>query len=159
MQTKYYSDFESLTQSIEKIIPEILKEDVAPVAENILKKNVKEKIYDAYTPKPNGWVKDTGNWFIRMTYRRRNDIETGVYSRFMSNHTLFVSSEAKANTPVIGSFIESEGAFLKLLESGNMGLWKGGFSRPAVGQTQKDFSTSKDIEKSIRRGITKKINN
>lgn len=159
-----FSDWESLVSAVDASVSQILEMDVAPVAEDILKKHIKSDIYDAYTPKTNGWVLKTGDKtksgkdkYIRTTYRRRNDLIDAVYSRMQGSHTLFISSSAVADTPLFGNSRKYEGAFLQLLESEDMGLWRGGFPRPAVTNAQKEIDASQKIRSAIKRGIQREI--
>lgn len=162
MADRFFSDWESLVSAVDAKATQILQRDVAPVAEDILKKHIKSDIYDAYTPKTNGWVLKTQtangqDQYVRTTYQRRNDLIDAVYSRMMGKHTLFITSKAKVNTPLFGKFQNHEGAFLELLESGNMGLWRGGFPRPAVMNTQNEIDTSHEIKSAIQNGIQREI--
>lgn len=163
MADRFFSDWESLISAVDAKATQILQRDVAPVAEDILKKHIKSDIYDAYTPKTNGWVLKVGTTasgkdkYVRTTYQRRNDLIDAVYSRMMGKHTLFITSSAKVNTPLFGKFQNHEGAFLELLESGNMGLWRGGFPRPAVMNTQNEIDTSHEIKSAIQNGIQREI--
>ena len=165
MADRFFSDWESLVSAVDAKATQILQRDVAPVAEDILKKHIKSDIYDAYTPKTNGWVLKVGTTesgkdkYVRTTYQRRNDLIDAVHSRMMGKHTLFITitSSAKVNTPLFGKFQNHEGAFLELLESGNMGLWRGGFPRPAVMNTQNEIDTSHKIKSAIQNGIQREI--
>lgn len=163
MADRFFSDWESLVSAVDAKATQILQRDVAPVAEDILKKHIKSDIYDVYTPKENGWVlkaETTASGrdkYVRITYQRRNDLIDAVSSRMMGKHTLFISSNAKVNTSLFGTFQHHEGAFLELLESGNMGLWRGGFPRPAVTNTQNEIDTSHEIKSAIQNGIQREI--
>lgn len=153
MSDVYLSDWESLVKSVNDKASKILEKDVAPVAEEILKEHIKSDIYDVYTPKENGWVDGK-------TYERRNDLEDGVKSILQNNNTLCVTSTTKASPSVLDGYSfrnRYTGAFLKLLESGNMGIWKGGFPRPAVSNTEKDFETNSEIKEAIKNGIKREI--
>lgn len=148
-----YSDWESLVNAASKKVSEILQNDVAPVAENILKKHIKSDIYDAYTPKPNGWVSGE-------TYKRRHVLEQSVTTIFQDKNTILVTSTANASPSVLSGWSfhnRYPGAFLKLLEVGNMGIWNGGFPRPAVTNTQNEIDSSNEIKKTIKRGIKREI--
>lgn len=154
---QFFSDIEELIAAVESKIPIILENDVKPVAEEIFKKHIKSDIYDVYTPKTNGWVARDGH---RITYARRHVLEDSVKSTVQGSNTLLVTSTASAAPSVLPNYSFSngyDGAFLKLLESGNMGLWRGGFSRPAVRNTQNDFDSSSKIESAIRAGIKREI--
>ena len=161
MEDKYYSDWDALAKAAEKKTKEILLNDVAPVAEEIFKKRIQSDIYDAYTPKPNGWVSIGADGVRhRTTYQRRYSLGDAVTSRLQSEDTLLVTSTAKASPAVVKGWSFRDryaGVFLKLLESGNMGIWRGGFARPAVTNTEREFLFGKDIPNAIKKGITKRI--
>lgn len=148
-----YSDWEALVNAASKKASEILQNDVAPVAENILKKHIKSDIYDVYTPKPNGWVSGE-------TYKRRYVLEQSVTTIFQDKNTILVTSTANVSPSVLSGWSfhnRYPGAFLKLLEVGNMGIWNGGFPRPAVTNTQNEIDSSNEIKNAIRRGIKREI--
>ena len=153
---KNCDSWEALTDVVQQRCATILDKSVAPIAKKIVKEHIKTDIYDAYTPKNNGWVmKDDRGKYVRTTYQRRNDLVKTVYSRMMGSSTLFITSRAKVNTPISGKFVHHEGAFLELLESGNMGRWKGGFPRPAIGNAQKEIDNSSKIRQVIQRELNK----
>ena len=164
MSDQYFSDWESLIDAANNKAKEILKTDVAPAAEIILKKHIKSDIYDAYTPKKNGWVLKTGgktksgkDKYIRATYERRNNLIDMVYSSMIGSNTLLITSSETANTPLGGTSMKYIGAFLELLESEDMGLWKGGFPRPAVSNAQSEIDKSSSIKSAIKKGIQREI--
>lgn len=152
----YYSDWDRLVKAADNTVNHILKKYVAPTAETILKKHIQKDIYDAYTPKPRGWVG-------RQTYSRRHVLEGAVYSEITtkySYHEMLITSKATASPAVVKGWSfhnRYPGAFLKLLESGNMGIWYGGFARPAVSNAQSEIDRSDEIVSKIRTGVTDKI--
>lgn len=155
MADVYFSDWNSLVKEVDKKAGKILKNDVAPIAENILKKHIKSDIYDAYTPKENGWVNGT-------TYQRRHIMENSVTSVFQNGNTLLITTkkDVTASPSVIKGWSfhnRYQGSFLKLIESGKTGIWKNGFPRPAVSNAQIEFGTSQEIKSSIKRGIQREI--
>lgn len=153
MADKYFSDWDSLVGAVEKVIPSVLTNDVAPLAENILRKHIKNDIYNAYTPKTNGWVTANGT---PTTYQRRHVLESAIMSSMMSPDTLFITSTATASPAILNGYSfhnRYPGAFLQLLESGNMGLWHSGFARPAVKNTQDEIDSSSAITGAIRKGF------
>lgn len=152
----FFEDEASLIAAIENKVPVILKEYVAPVAEQIFKEHIKSDIYNVYSPKPNGWVTSGGE---RTTYQRRHVLEGAVKSDMEGKNTLVVTSTASPSPSVLPGYGVSggDGGFLKLLESGNMGLWRGGFARPAVSNAQRDFDSSSRISKAIESGIKAEI--
>lgn len=153
MADRFFSDWESLVSAVDAKATQILQRDVAPVAEDILKKHIKSDIYDVYTPKPNGWVNGT-------TYQRRYALEQAVTTIVQDKHTILVTSTATASPAVLSGWSfhnRYPGAFLKLLEVGNMGIWRGGFPRPAVINTQNEIDTSQEIKSAIQNGIQREI--
>lgn len=153
MADRFFSDWESLVSAVDAKATQILQRDVAPVAEDILKKHIKSDIYDVYTPKTNGWVNGT-------TYQRRHALEQAVTTIVQDKHTILVTSTATASPAVLSGWSfhnRYPGAFLKLLEVGNMGIWRGGFPRPAVTNTQNEIDTSQEIKSAIQNGIQREI--
>ena len=153
MADRFFSDWESLVSAVDAKATQILQRDVAPVAEDILKKHIKSDIYDVYTPKSNGWVNGT-------TYQRRHALEQAVTTIVQDKHTILVTSTATASPAVLSGWSfhnRYPGAFLKLLEVGNMGIWRGGFPRPAVTNTQNEIDTSQEIKSAIQNGIQREI--
>lgn len=162
MKDKFYSDWDSLVAAVDGRTKIILKKNVAPVAKDILTKHINKDIYGAYTPKTNGWVTVTsGKHWIRTTYKRRYSLISGVYTELKDDHTLFVTSKAKASPSVVKGYsfrTRYDGAFLKLLESGNMGIWRGGFARPAIKNTQEEFDREDGrVASAIKDGIKREI--
>ena len=96
--------------------------------------NTSPQTSTVHTPKPGAWVNGT-------TYSRRHVLEGSVYSRKEGEGRYLVTSDASASPSVVPGYSFSPrgaGSFLALLESGNMGIWRGGFARPAVGNAQKE---------------------
>lgn len=145
----FFDDVDSLLDAVESGITDILRDDIAPVVENILLKHIKSDIYGAYTPKPGAWVNGT-------TYQRRHVLEDGITSTIEGGDTLIVTSDATAGQSVVRGHHFSNryaGAFLQLLESGHMGIWKSGFARPAVANAQREADNSSRVSGAINRGI------
>lgn len=152
MSNKEFSDWNSLVSAVEATIPNILKKDVAPIAEKILRQHIEADIYGTYTPKLGAWVNGS-------TYQRRHVLENSV-SSFIDGDVLTVTSTATASPSVVKGYSfssEEDGAFLKLLEKGKMGIWKNGFPRPAVSNTQKDFKSNGELRAAIQKGIKREI--
>lgn len=157
MAEEFFLDWESLTAAVDNKASIILKEDVTPVAEKILAKHIKSDIYDKYTPKTNGWVSSNGS---RTTYQRRHVLEDNIKTLIQDKHTILVTSTATSSSAVVKGWSfhnRYPGAFLKLLESGNMGIWKGGFPRPAIKNTQNEIDESSQIKSAIKKGIKREI--
>ncbi|MGN1154787.1 MAG: hypothetical protein ACI4TK_01275 [Agathobacter sp.] len=151
-----YDDWDSLVEAADKKVTRILKQDVAPVVEEIVKSHIQSDIYYAYSPQPGAWINGT-------TYQRRHILENGVYST-VENDTLFTTSNATASPSIIKGYSfrnRYPGAFLKLLEIGNMGIWRKGFPRPAVSNAQieiDDNLQSGSISRAIENGIKREFN-
>lgn len=143
-----FEEVEDLIGALRTGLGDVLRNDVAPVVEGILLKHIKTDIYDAYTPKAGGWVGGA-------TYRRRHVLEDGIES-IIDGDTLTTTSTAVAGQSIVKGYQFSNyyaGAFLQLLESGHMGIWKNGFARPAVANAQKEAESSSQVAAAIRSGI------
>lgn len=148
-----FSDWGELVDAVNQKLSIILYEEVAPVAEEILAKHIKSDIYDAYTPKENGWVNHT-------TYTRRHVLEGSITTILEDENTILITSKASASPSIVKGWSfqnRHPGSFLELLEVGHMGIWHNGFPRPAVGNTQKEFKTSQKIKSVIKKGIKRDV--
>lgn len=144
-----YSSWEELCAAAQNKCHEILDRDVAPVARDIVKRHIQHDIYDVYTPIPNGWVNGT-------TYQRRHVLSSSVYHTFVHDDEIMVTSNATASKAVVPGYSfhnRRPGSFLKLLETGRMGIWRGGFPRPAIGKAQEEINHSSAIRNAIRSGL------
>lgn len=153
MPDRYFTDIDALISAANDAVKKILLDDIAPIAEEILREHIKSDIYGTYTPKPGAWVSGT-------TYQRRHVLETSIKSSMMSKNTMLVTGYATASKSVVNgwSFANKHpGAFLQMLESGNTGIWRGGFARPAVSNAQKEIDKSTQITSAIRNGIKREI--
>lgn len=153
MADQFFFGWEELVSAVDAKASKILKQDVAPIAEDILKRHIKSDIYDVYTPKENGWVNGE-------TYKRRYALEQAITTLVQDKNTILVTSTATASPAVLSGWSfhnRYPGAFLKLLEVGNMGIWNGGFPRPAVANTQNEIDSSSAIENAIKSGIQREI--
>lgn len=147
---RVYEDWDALASAVQKQCATILDKNVAPIAKEIVRKHIKTDIYDAYTPKENGWVNADG---ARATYERRYSLlkQDAVYHKFSNTRRdeILVTSDVTASPAIAKGWSfhthGRPGAFLKLLESGNMGLWAGGFPRPAIGNAQKEVDDNERI--------------
>lgn len=140
-----------LELALQKVQAEILKKDVAPIVEKILKRHIKTDIYDAYTPQENAWVGGE-------TYKRRHSLQKNITSKILPDGSLLVTSTAYANKAIAAptgfSFYDMEvGGFLHMLEDGHMGIWKSGFPRPAVSNAQRETDESAEVRAAIEKGI------
>lgn len=129
---------------------EVLEKYILPIMERILFEHIESDIYGAYTPKEYGWIGGE-------TYRRRNSL----ISRMASYHeingtTMMVTSAAEPENLWSGS-VSGYGAFLAILENGDMGAWTDAtgrrLPRPAISNAQKEVDESQEIEKAAERGI------
>ena len=93
----YFSEWDDLVNAVDDKLSVILEKDVAPIAEEILKKHIKSDIYDAYTPKENGWVNGT-------TYQRRHVLEETVTSIMLDKNTVLITSTATASPSVVSGW-------------------------------------------------------
>ena len=159
MATTYYDDYDDLEKAVSAAVSCVLEDYVAPVAEAILLKHIKTDIYDASTsrghPKPNAWVKGS-------TYQRRHVLEGGITSTLegKDHDSLMVTSDAVAGQSVVKGYEFTNryaGSFLQLLESGHMGIWRGGFARPAVSNAQKEIDRSSYITNAIKTGLEREM--
>lgn len=156
---RYYYNWEDLTAAAQKVCQKILEKDVAPVVKEILGRHIKSDIYDVYTRKTNGWVIKVGDKYKAATYKRRHILEDSLISVMTDVDEIMITSKAPPRDPIDGSkFNNSEyGAFLNLLETGRMGLWRGGFPRPAVSNAQREVNRSSGIKKAIKDGLDKRF--
>ena len=153
-----FDSFEALTNAIEGSVSDILMNDVAPVAEEILRKHIETDIYGAYIPKNGGWF--AGKYY-ESAYSRRHILESSIQSSMEDATSMMVTSTASANQSVVPGYSFSNryaGAFLQMLENGDMGIWRKGFSRPAVSNAQKEINSSSGIRDAIKNGIQRVIN-
>ena len=114
---------------------------VAPRAEDILREFTQRNIYDAYEPKPGGWVdEDALPRFVTQTYRRRYAILNNIVSRFEGGE-LLTTSTAEPNKSILGqrTWGSGDGAFFDLLEAGG-GISRM-FPRPVIGPAQAYLDT------------------
>ena len=138
-------DWAILTEQAQDTLDCILLCDVSPIAEKILKERIAEDIYAAYTP---------------AYYQRRHVLEQSVEGDITSPGTLLVTSTANASPFLLkGYSFENRypGAFLELLEVGNMGFWRKDFPRPAVAMAQEIIDRSAEIQRAITDGIRREF--
>ena len=144
-----YANWEALTAAAQKKCEGILQRDVAPVAAEILRKHILSDIYGAYTPKQNGWVGGS-------TYQRRFVLPNTLTYYPIGQDEILISSNAEASPAIVKGYRfrnRYPGAFLQLLETGNMGIWRSGFPRPAVSNAQKEIDNSSAIQRATQTGI------
>lgn len=152
-----FSTWEDLVNATEQAASDILMTDVAPVAEDILRKHIETDIYGAYTPIDGGWF--AGRKY-ESAYERRHVLENNIRSELENPTTLMTTSYATANQSLVPGYHfvnRYPGAFLQLLESGHMGIWSRGFARPAVSNAQREIDHSTSIKRAIKSGIKRVI--
>ncbi len=148
----WFDDIDALVDAVSGI-PESAVKEVTEEMKQVLLKHIKSDIYGAYTPKPGAWVNGT-------TYPRRYSLEGDLKSFAEPDGTLVVTSEATANQSVVKGYHfanRQSGAFLQLLESGHMGIWKAGFARPAVSNAQKDIDASSKIQSIVEKVMKREM--
>lgn len=152
---KTYDDWDKLVVAAQKRCSSILKDDVAPVAKEIVRKHIQSDIYDVYTPKPNGWINGS-------TYQRRYSLPkhmTGIVKDTLSYSEILITSTALPSKSIFAPGFKSSrpGAFLEMLEKGDMGFWRKNFPRPAVSNAQDEIDKSKEIERAIQKGLDREF--
>lgn len=116
----------------------VLMEYVAPVVEDILRKHIESDVYGAYGPS---------------VYQRRMSLVNNIRSQMISDNELLVTSIAQPNKPANGWHSSGDGAFLYMLEAGDLGWWRKGFPRPAISNAQREVDSSTAVESAKRNGI------
>ena len=155
--SKSCDSWEALTDAVQQRCVTILDKKVAPIAKEIVRKHIETDIYGVYTPKENGWVTTDGE---PTTYKRRYLLlkRGAIYHKFSKVDEIMITSNVTASPAVVKGWSfrnRYPGAFLKLLETGNMGIWRGGFPRPAIGNAQKEIDKSSQISRVIREELNK----
>ena len=147
MAGRVYQSVEEFWDAMEAALPAAMEEYVAPFVENVLRQHIASDIYGVYTPHPDGWVNGT--------YQRRHVLEEAVVSK-MNGGTLETTSTANPSASILGhaTLGGDDGGFFDLLASDNMGLWAGGFPRPAVVKAQAEIDSSVDtMENLLQKGL------
>lgn len=116
----------------------VLMDYVAPVVEEILRKHIQEDVYGAYSP---------------TLYVRRGSLTSTITSRMIADDELLVTATSQPNAPAHGWASSGEGAFLYMLEVGDLGWWRKGFPRPAISNAQKEVDESAAVEQAKKAGI------
>lgn len=153
MAITWFDNVEDLITAISSAPTEDAIKLIADEVEAILLKHIKSDIYGAYTPKPGAWVGGS-------TYSRRHVLENGIKSTLEADGTLLTTSEAPSGQCVVRgySFSNSDSGFLRLLESGHMGIWRNGFARPVVANAQKEVDNSGKIRSILENGMKRAVN-
>lgn len=131
-------------------IPRAAKAAAVGEAAAILRKHIEDDIYGVYTPKEGAWVRGS-------TYQRRHEMGKYIIPIDMPDGSVLVTTTYSPNTSVVHPDYHfygfMEGGFLQLLESGNMGIWRGGFPRPAVSNAQDEFDHSSSVRYEINKAL------
>lgn len=148
MNTIWFDSVEGLVGGIGSVPTDDVIKAVADEVENILLKHIKADIYDAYTPKEGAWVGGS-------TYQRRHVLEKNIKSTLEPDGTLVTTSDAPAGQSVVKgyTFLNTDSGFLQLLESGHMGIWRGGFARPVIANAQREVDNSAKIRAILKEGV------
>lgn len=152
MARKEISDLQGVDIGLtEAQIRTVLNEYVAPVMREILLNHIASDIYGAYSPKEYAWIGGE-------TYHRKGSLlsEMALYSEITGN-TIFMTSDAEPENLWGGGLGGGHGAFLAVLEAGDMGAWTRvthrWLARPALSGAQEEVDTSPLIEDAARRGV------
>ena len=129
---------------------EVLEKYVQPVIEKILLQHIQSDIYGAYSPKQYAWIGG-------QTYRRRGSLLSRMALYHEINGSTIVVTSAAEPEDLLGSGVSGYGAFLAILENGNMGFWSRAtgrsLPRPALSAAQEEVDNSSEIEEAAQRGI------
>lgn len=155
--SRNYDNWEELTEAAQQRCKRILDKEVAPIAKEIVRKHIQSDIYDAYTPLPDGWVDSRGR---PSTYKRRYlwFKRGSIYHSFLSQDEILITSNANASPAIVKGWSfrnRYPGAFLKMIETGNMGIWSHGFPRPAIHNAQTEIDKSRRIEQAINNALNR----
>ena len=153
----------SLFAEAQIIIDDMLQNEISTWAQEILRQRIVKDIYEAYTPKPNGWVSPQWGTFTyyggrdwrRATYPRRYSLLQHITGYPVAPGEILVTSTARISPPIRGSKVypQHDGDLLQLIEGERHGLWAGGFPRPAVGIAQ--YHINKGLPQMINRLLPK----
>lgn len=165
-----YDSWEALTAALDAAVPAVLESSVAPAMEKIVSERVEKDVYKAYTPIPGGWIYNKIKKSARSAYS--NSAEDNTYHRryslrnltsFMDGRNTMVTTteSAPASSVVEGWSFHNRrpGSFFQLLESGNTGIWNGGFPRYPIRNAQKEIDESltrpsSNLTKAIEQGFS-----
>lgn len=125
----------AVRRSVEKVV---LMDYVAPVVENILRKHIEKDVYKAYAPR---------------VYKRRDSLTSTVTSGMISSNELLVTATSQPNKPASGWVSSGDGAFLYMIEKGDLGWWRKGFSRPAISNAQREVDHSSAVKQAKKAGL------
>lgn len=147
------TSFKMLAKMIDDDLRNVLAGDVARYMEDVLREHIYTDIYGVNEP-------GEGKWVHHQTYQRRYLLPQRV--RAFTNkqgNIVRVTSTASARNPIFGgSRWGGAGAFLNMLQEGNMGFLSdhthyGYFPRPALENAQHEIETSGVIMSMISRTL------
>lgn len=139
MAGKTYTSIDEYVAAIEKAIPAAAEQTISIWVREFLRQYIIKDIYGRYTPKPGGWVGG-------QTYQRRHELVNSVDS-WMEGNTLVATSVGVPSESILGGTVYggSDGGFLTLLASGNMGISGCQFPRPVIPQAQAALEANYDL--------------
>ena len=150
----YCSTWEDLIKESKTKTLNILSQDIAPVAKEIVERHIQSDIYNAYTPQPHAWVNGD-------TYKRRGSLLKNMTVDInQTTFEIFITNNAMPDSPIVqGSVFQptGQGSFLRMLSSGNTGIWKRGFPRPAIENAVLDFKNGNELKSAIQKGINREF--
>lgn len=142
-------DISDVVKYIESAIPTVLVKYVADVVEDILSDCIENIVYDGSFPREGGWIGGT-------TYHRRHQLEKGIKSWIGKKNTLYTTSVAHPDGPVIRGSVHygmEDGGFFKILESENRGFIGYRTPRIVIDPAQEKVNESQEIENMFAYGI------
>jgi hypothetical protein len=153
----YYSDWAALIKEAQMRSATVLAVHVAPVAEEILNRNIQTDIYDVYTPTQ--YVRRNALGDPRNTVSRIRNGETLVVTNIAPPETGIASYNQKAALRDAQIFTTDADTLLQAIEQGAIYnvfnsahyIWED--PRTAVADTQVEFAWSGEIARAIQKGI------
>jgi hypothetical protein len=145
-----HDNWESLVTDAQQRLAAQARVTLAPAVEKMLARHIQKDVYDAYEPQPDSWVVRDGSgrrttWRLT-TYQRRYVLFDHIFTDVSTGRghvvDLFTSSRGKADKPIIPGWSfhnRRPGALLQLIEGDNHGIWRHGFARHPVTNTNKEI--------------------
>lgn len=145
MPLRWFDSVEELGKHIvgsskNELVSRDAAEVVAELGKEVLRARIEQNIYGHYTPRTGAWIGGT-------TYHARHDLADNVTAEIKPDGTILITTNAHVHGPIVRGAMFNDhgdpgGSFLKLLESGNLGIWRNGFPRRAVPIAQADVESS-----------------
>ena len=123
------------------VCEDVLMNDVAPIVKEILRKHIETDVYGAYRS------------LAKNPYMRRGLLTSRITSKMISDDTMLVTSIAQPAKPADGWASSGDGAFLYMLEVGDLGWWRKDFPRPAISNAQREVDKSAAVERAKKMGL------